>query len=342
MSGLSGPRALLAVLALLAGSAVAQPLAALRLAHLSPDAPRVDLVIDHRLFQRDIAYGQVTQYDSLPAGQHEISIYPHRLPDESVEGEDLRTLEPLTMLVELDEGMYYTLALSGFYQGAPGSGGTGSLAVGVEPAGASVTISGPRGFSRVLQGEAVLDDLEPGDYSIRAEHEGYRTATFEIAVRADEISTVSISLQEGAGDVAGGIPPMATRGESAGWRPIELHAFRDELRETPPPGGSRVRLIHLAPTTLPVDVLAVPTEAGGEPTVLASGLSFPNGGAYGRLIGRDFSLQIRLAGTDAILAQIPGLTIDAGASYTFFLVGEPTDNYLRLIPAVDLLLSVRR
>jgi hypothetical protein len=335
------PRALLALLAVVVGSAAAQPLAALRLAHMSPDAPRVDLVIDHQLFQRDIAYGQITQYDSLPAGQHEIGIYPHRLPQQGGEEDGLRTLEPLTMLVELDEGMYYTLALSGFYQGEPGSA-TGSLAIDVEPADASVTVSGPRGFSRTVQGEAVLDGLEPGDYNIRAEHEGHRAATFEVAVRADETSTVNISLQEGDGDVAGGSPRMASRGESAGWRPIELHAFRDELRETPPPGGSRIRLIHLAPTTLPVDVLAVPVEGGGEPIVLATGLSFPNGSAFTRLVGRDFSLQIRLAGTDAILTQIPGLTIDAGGSYTFFLVREPTDNYLRMIPAVDLLLSVRR
>jgi hypothetical protein len=340
--GLPAPHVVLALLAVLSGSAAAQPLAALRLAHMSPDAPRVDLVIDHRLFQRDISYGQITQYDSLPAGQHEISIYPHRLPGQAEEEDGLRTLEPLTMLVDLDEGMYYTLALSGFFQGAPGSGATGSLAIDVEPAEAGVTVSGPRGFSRSLQGGAVLDGLEPGDYNIRAEHEGHRTATFEISVRADETSTVSISLQEGDGDVAGGSPRMATRGESAGWRPLELHAFRDELRETPPPGGSRIRMIHLAPTTLPVDVLAVPLEGGGEPTVLASGLSFPNGSAYARLVGRDFSLQVRLAGTDAILAQLPGLTIDAGGSYTFFLVREPTDNYLRLIPAVDLLLSVRR
>ncbi|MEX2541516.1 MAG: DUF4397 domain-containing protein [Trueperaceae bacterium] len=337
-------RVILAILALLAVcSAVAQPLAALRLTHLSPDAPRMDLVIDHRLFLRDVAYGQVTPYSSLPAGQHEISVIPHRLPDAAAQAEDEgpRSLEPITILVELDEGMYYTLAVSGFYQRTSGAAATGALAIAVEPSDATLVVSGPRGFSRRFEGEEMLDGLEPGDYRIRAEHEGHRAATFEISVREAEVATVSISLQEGEGDLTDAGPQVASGGAAAAWRPVELHAFRDDLSAAPPPGGSRVRLIHLSPTTLSVDLLAIASDGGGEPVVLATGLSFPNASAYTRLPGREFTLQIRLAGTDAILAQIPALTIEAGGVYTLFLVREPEDNYLRLIPAVDLLLSVR-
>lgn len=329
--------------AVMACAAAAQPLAALRLTHLSPDAPRMDLVIDQRLFLRDVDYGQVTPYSALPAGQHEISLFPHRLPDGEERSEDAgpRTLEPITILVELEEGMYYTLAVSGFYQRTSGADATGALAIAVEPSGATLSVSGPRGFSRRFEGEEMLEGLEPGDYRIRAEHEGHQAATFEIAVREEEVATVSISLQEGEGDLTDAGPEVASEGAAAAWRPVELHAFRDDLSQAPPPGGSRIRLIHLSPTTLPVDLLAISSDGGGEPVVLATALSFPNASAYGRLPGREFTLQIRLAGTDAILAQIPALTIDAGGVYTLFLVREPEDNYLRLIPAVDLLLSVR-
>lgn len=304
----------------------------------------MDLVIDHRLFLRDVAYGQITPYTALSAGQHEVSVYPHRLPEQQGErsDEELQALEPITMLLDLEEGMYFTLAVSGFYNRPSGAEETGALAVDVEPAEATVTVSGPRGFSRTFQGTGLLRELEPGDYDIEAEYEGHRPATYGIAVRASETATVSISLQEGQGGVTAAAPRTATEGASAGWRSVELHAFRDELNEAPPPGGSRIRLIHLSPTTLPVDLLALPVDGGGEPIILASGLSFPNASPFARAPGYEFTLQIRLAGAGAILDEIPEVTIDPGGSYTLFLVREPADNFLRLIPAVDLLLSVRR
>ena len=44
------------------------PLSGLRLAHLSPDAPLVDLVVDDELVLRDVAFSDVTGYLLLPAG----------------------------------------------------------------------------------------------------------------------------------------------------------------------------------------------------------------------------------------------------------------------------------
>lgn len=334
----------LLLLLLFAGWGYSQPMAALRLAHMSPDAPRVDLVIDRQLFLRDVPYGQITSYMALPAGQHEVSVYPHRLPGgQEPEQEGPRSLEPLTMLVDLDDGMYYTLAISGFYQRPSGEGESGSLSIDVDPGGAAVQVDGPRGYSESFAGEGViLRELEPGSYSVRADAEGYLPAVFEIEVRPNETATVSISLQEGEGEDPATATGARAQGTAARWRPLELHAFRDGLGEAPPPGGSRIRLIHLSPSTTGVDLLALPVDGGGEPITLASGLTFPNGSTYARVPGREFTLQVRLAGSDAILSETPGLTIDPGAAYTLFLVREPADNYLRLIPAVDMLLSVRR
>ncbi|MEX2534994.1 MAG: DUF4397 domain-containing protein [Trueperaceae bacterium] len=335
---------LLLLLTLIAGAAFAQPMAAIRLTHLSPDAPQFDLVIDRQLFMRDISYGQVTPYSSLPAGQHEISVFPHRLPDtpgdEADEGPQM--LEPITILVNLEDGMYYTLAISGFYERTALAADSGSLAVDVEPSEASVAVTGPRGYSESFRGDRALSELEPGTYTIRAEYQDHQPATLEITVQPNETSAVSITLQEGEGGPTQTSPRPGTEGTAPAWRPIELHVFRDELSIVPPPGGSRIRLVHLAPATTSVDLLAIPADGGGEPIILASDLTFPNGTAYARLPGRLFTLQVRLAGTDAILTQVRDVTIRAGGVYTLFLVREPADNYLRLIPAVDMLLSVRR
>lgn len=331
------------LLVLAAGWSGAQPMAAVRLTHLSPDAPQFDLVVDQQLFMRDIAYGEVSPYNSIPAGQHEVSIFPHRLPDPvpGEEEEGPKMLEPITILVNFEDGAYYTLAISGFFQEPVREGVSGALAVAVIPAEASVVVNGPRGFVQSFQGDRVLEELEPGNYTVRAEHQDHQPATFEVSVQQDETSTVSISLQEGDGGTVETSPESGA--ESAmGWRPIELHAFRDELGAVPPPGGSRLRLVHLSPSTSSVDLLAIPADGAGEPAMLASGLSFPNASPYTRLPGRDYSIQVRLEGTDAILTQVRDVTIQAGGVYTIFLVREPADDYLRLIPAVDMLLSVRR
>lgn len=326
---------------LVAFSAAAQPMTAIRLSHLSPDSPAVDLVVDRQLFLRDVEYGQVTPYRALPAGQHEISVYPHRLPDDSVTSDGSLALEPITMLVDLAEGAYYTLSVSGFYQG-PAEEGTGGLAIDVEPPEALVLITGPRGFSRSFTGQLELEGLEPGDYNLRATAPGYAPATFATEVRSDETTTVGISLQQGEEGVAEETDRLAGAEPGPTWRPVELHAFRDEFSEPPPPGGSRVRLIHLSPSTQAVDLLAIPTDQRGDPVVLASGLTFPNASSYARLPGHEYTLQIRLAGSDAILSQVEELSIEPGGVYTLFLVREPEDNFLRLVPAVDLLLHVRR
>lgn len=333
---------MLLVLGSLLGTALGQPLAALRLSHLSPDAPRVDLVIDHQLFLRDLGYGQVTPYTTLPAGQHEISVWPHRLPNQQQPSEEdgVPALTPVTILLELDEGMYYTLALSGFYARQARLDG-GSLEVDVAPEEALVTVRGPRGFTRSFSGDSRLGDLEPGNYTIRAELAGFSPATFEITVHEADTANVSITLQEGEGGVTDSAPPPA-EAMSQQWRPIELHAFRDELDEAPRPGASRIRLLHLSPGTMSIDLLALPLEGGGEPVTIAAALAFPNASAYSRLPAGEYTLQIRMAGADAILAQVQRVRIEPGGTYTFFLVREPADNFLRLIPAVDALLMVRR
>jgi hypothetical protein len=340
---------LLAALLCVLAQGLAQPMAALRLGHLSPDAPRMDLVVDNQLFLRDVVYGQITTYSALPAGQHEISVFPHRLPnapppalEEGGEAVRARALEPITMLIDLDDGEYYTLAISGLYQQPQDGGATGALTIDVDPAEASVQVRGPIGYSIGFAGDRLLEELEPGSYSVRAEHAAYQPASFEVEVRAGETASIAISLQQGDERETTPARPASTAGATSGWRPVELHAFRDDLGQLPPPGGSRVRLLHMSPATRSVDLLAIPSDGGGEPVVLASGLSYPNGSAYGHLPGSEYTLQLRLAGTDAILAEVRNLSIEPGGSYTLFMVREPSDNYLRLIPAVDLLLSTRR
>lgn len=338
----AGLRRFLLLVLLLAGwgGGLAQPLSAIRIAHASPDAPQVDVVVSRQLFLTDVEYGQVTQYRSLPAGQHEISIYPHRLSNaELEEAEGVPALEPITVLVDLGEGEYYTLAVSGFFEPAPAGGVTGSLSVEVNPDTTTIGITGPLGYAQQFQGDTALSDLPPGDYSIVAQASGYSPANFSITVREEETATVSISLQEGE---SGAQTPEVVEGRSSGvgWRPLELHVFTDALNQVPPPGGARARVIHLAPTLQGVDLLAQPVD-GSEAVLLAQNLNFPNAGQYVRFPHREYELQLRVAGAGATLQELGELQIQPGGSYTFLLVQEPEDNIVSLIPVVDQILPVR-
>ncbi|WP_231183049.1 DUF4397 domain-containing protein [Haladaptatus sp. DYF46] len=48
--------------------------AQVRIAHMSPDAPPVDVLVDNETVVSNLSYGNVTDYESLPAGEHEVSI----------------------------------------------------------------------------------------------------------------------------------------------------------------------------------------------------------------------------------------------------------------------------
>ena len=86
--GAGARRALLSCLllaALLGGRSVGQDAAAgIRFAHQSSDAPMVDILVNDRPIALDIGFGDVTGYFALPAGRHEITVVPHRLPSRNV------------------------------------------------------------------------------------------------------------------------------------------------------------------------------------------------------------------------------------------------------------------
>ena len=48
--------------------------ARVRFAHLSPDAPAVDVLVDNRTVERDLELGDVTEYRAVPAGERQITI----------------------------------------------------------------------------------------------------------------------------------------------------------------------------------------------------------------------------------------------------------------------------
>jgi mono/diheme cytochrome c family protein len=71
----------------------------------------------------------------------------------------------------------------------------------VQPAGATVTVTGPGGFSQEQQivGGTVLEGLAPGTYTVSAALEGYESSSQQVEVTAQDTATVSLTLQQQTG-----------------------------------------------------------------------------------------------------------------------------------------------
>ena len=91
------------VLAALAGLALGQG-AMVRVAHLSPDAPAVDVLVNGQRAITGLAFKEVTPYIPLPAAKVRVQVVPA--------GQDA----PVVIDAELDlkVGVYYTVAATGF------------------------------------------------------------------------------------------------------------------------------------------------------------------------------------------------------------------------------------
>ncbi|WP_223301953.1 DUF4397 domain-containing protein [Haladaptatus sp. R4] len=82
--------------------------AQVRVAHMSPDAPPVDVLVDNETAVSNLSYGNVTDYTSLPAGEHNVTITAAGDPSTVVSSNN----------VTFDAGTNYTVAATGLLSGS--------------------------------------------------------------------------------------------------------------------------------------------------------------------------------------------------------------------------------
>ncbi len=82
--------------------------ARVRVAHMSPDAPPVDILVDNATAVSNLSYGNVTNYTSLPAGEHNVTI---------TAAGDLGTVVS-SANVTFNESRNYTVAATGLVSGS--------------------------------------------------------------------------------------------------------------------------------------------------------------------------------------------------------------------------------
>jgi hypothetical protein len=96
-------RVMLVLAFLLSASVSAQTTSQLRVAHLSPDAPAVDIWVDGNRVLQNVAFKGVSNYLSLPAGSYRIQVSPAGAATPIV----------IDATVTLEAGKAYTAAATG-------------------------------------------------------------------------------------------------------------------------------------------------------------------------------------------------------------------------------------
>jgi hypothetical protein len=171
--------------------------AMLRVAHLSPDAPNVDVAVDGSTVLEDVPYETVSDYMALAVGDHQVTVTPTG-GDEAVFDETVTLeagLQTAAAVGEVEgESQAFSVALFTEDDTLPESGETSVRAVHAIPDGPAVDVTA---------GDAVIaDDLafgEAGDY-VAAPSD---TAEVELRPESDEddadpVGTFEVDLTDGA------------------------------------------------------------------------------------------------------------------------------------------------
>jgi hypothetical protein len=152
--------------------------------------------------------------------------------------------------------------------------------------------------------------LDTGTYNVKVVPTGATTPVVieaDLALEAKDYTVVAVGLLEN-------IEPLVLVDNNA----------------APAAGKAHVRFVHASPDAPAVDI------AVKDGPVLFSNVAFKEVGDYLPVDAGTYDLEVRLAGTDTVALDVPGLSLADGTVYTVFAMGlaggEPA---LTAVPSVD-------
>ncbi|PRO65971.1 DUF4397 domain-containing protein [Alkalicoccus urumqiensis] len=219
--------------------------AMVRVLHASPDAPEVDVYVNGDAAVEGAAFKDITDYLELPAGDHDVAIFP---AGEGGEGDPV-----LEETVTVEGGMHYTVAatntldsltLEAFADDNSVTEGMTKVRVGHMSPGAPAVDVGLVGGDSLFEGAeffAVTDymELDPASYDLEIRAAGTEDAVLDLsgtqldadmvysvyAVGADAESLEVVVVADQAGDMPSEMPQTGMGGASQsgnGLLPIAL------------------------------------------------------------------------------------------------------------------------
>lgn len=176
--------------------------ARVRVVHLSPNAPNVDLYIDGSLVLEDVPFGTVSEYLPLSAGTYPVEITAAGDPDTSVfegdvtvEGDLAYTIAAIGEVGDAADQPFEPLVLTD--ENEPPDGETARLrAVHASPDAPAVDITagGDVLFDGVAYGESGYVEVPSGDYTVEIrgdtpENDGEVVQSFDVSLAGGQVYT---------------------------------------------------------------------------------------------------------------------------------------------------------
>ncbi|MBN1890318.1 MAG: DUF4397 domain-containing protein [Thermoflexales bacterium] len=282
--------------------------ALLRLVHLAPGTPAVDLTDPYgSYYAGDVPFKTASRYVELVGGRHDVQV---RLADQAAILLD-------TSALTLTQGSIYSVFLVGTAGITPGlqlvssldaappsqvrfvNAVAGGPDVDVLHAWPGVTPQASLAWSSVPYSQVTAYAADPGELA-------------QFIVTPAGVSTthlISLTLDlEGGQDYT-----MVAAGQPGNIVPLWL---KDDNR-LPALGQARLRLVALSPDAPAVDL------AVRNGPALVENVAYQAASRYAQLAGGVYDLEIRQAGSSTELASLPGLALKEGQVYSLFLVGLP-------------------
>ncbi|MCA9939504.1 MAG: DUF4397 domain-containing protein [Anaerolineales bacterium] len=275
-------------------AADSQANARVRVAHASPDAPAVDVLVDGAVAFANIPFEEITNYAALPAGTYNIQVVPAGQPGPVVIEADLtlaagtdytvaaiNTLANIEPLVMIDNNSL------------PAVGNAHVRFVHASPDAPAVDIAvangGPVLFGNVAFGEV-------GDYLPVA------ATTYDLEVRIAGTNTVVLSLP-GIALANRTVYTVFATGFALGGQPALNAVLVADA------GPTRVRVVHASPDAPAVDVLVNGAAA-------FTNIPFEDVTDYAILPSGNYQVQVVPAGQPGPVVIDAYLDLEAGTDYT--------------------------
>jgi len=178
--------------------------ASVRVAHMSPNAPNVDVYVDGSAVLEDVPFGAVSSYLEVPAGEREIEITAAGDPDTSVfaggvpvEADTAYTIAAIGELGDMGERPFEPLVLED--DNSEVSGNEARLrAVHASPDAPAVDITAAGGdvvlFDGVEYGQSGYVTVEANDYTVQIRddtdgNDGEVVADFDVSLNGGTVYT---------------------------------------------------------------------------------------------------------------------------------------------------------
>jgi hypothetical protein len=288
-----------------------------RVGHMSPNAPNVDVYVDDSAVLEDVPFGAVSEYLEVPAGERTVEITAAGDPDTSVfsgavpvEADTDYSVVAIGEIGDMADQPFEPLVLEDD-NSDPGGDAARVRAVHASPDAPAVDItvasSGDALFDGVEFGQSGYVEVPAGDYTLQIRgdtdgNDGDVVAEFDVSLAGGQVYTAF---------AAGYLTPDDEPADT----PFDLLVSQDTDGGMGSMDPANVRVSHMSPNAPNVDVYV-------DDSAVLEDVSFGTTSSYLELAAGDHTVEITAAGDPDTSVFSGDVTVEAGTDYTIAAIGE--------------------